>query len=68
MLGTAPGLRRVANLTGVVIHTNLGRSCLAENAVERVAAVARSYSNLEYDLEAGTRGSREVTWRRCSPG
>ncbi len=55
-----PGLRRVLNLTGVVIHTNLGRSCLAESAVERVAEVARSYSNLEYDLEMGARGDREA--------
>jgi L-seryl-tRNA(Ser) seleniumtransferase len=55
-----PGLGRVLNLTGVVIHTNLGRSNLAETAVERVAEVARSYSNLEYDLEAGNRGARET--------
>jgi L-seryl-tRNA(Ser) seleniumtransferase len=56
----APGLRRVFDLSGIVVHTNLGRSCLAESAVERVVEVARSYSNLEYDLEAGTRGRREV--------
>lgn len=55
-----PGLRRVANLSGVVIHTNLGRSPLAACAVERVTEVARAYSNLEYDLEAGARGSRET--------
>jgi len=55
-----PGLRRVLNLTGVVIHTNLGRSSLAESAVERVTEVARSYNNLEYDLEAGVRGTREA--------
>jgi L-seryl-tRNA(Ser) seleniumtransferase len=55
-----PGLRRVLNLTGVVIHTNLGRSCLAESAVERVVEVARSYGNLEYDLEIGARGDREA--------
>ncbi len=54
------GLRPLMNLTGVVVHTNLGRSPLAQKAVERVAAVARSYSNLEYDLESGTRGRREV--------
>ncbi len=55
-----PGLRRVMNLTGVVVHTNLGRSALADVAVERVAQVARGYSNLEYDLESGGRGSRET--------
>jgi L-seryl-tRNA(Ser) seleniumtransferase len=54
------GLRRVANLTGVVIHTNLGRSALAEGAVERMVEVAQTYCNLEYDLETGTRGSRET--------
>ena len=53
------GLRPVLNLTGVVIHTNLGRAPLSEAAVEQVVRVARSYSNLEYDLEAGARGSRE---------
>ena len=55
-----PGLRRVLNLTGVVIHTNLGRSCLAESAAARVVEAARSYGNLEYDLEAGARGNRET--------
>jgi L-seryl-tRNA(Ser) seleniumtransferase len=55
-----PGLRPVLNLTGVVIHTNLGRAPLSEAAVEQVVQVARSYSNLEYDLEAGARGSRET--------
>ena len=48
------------NLSGVVVHTNLGRSRLADSAVERVAEVARSYSNLEYDLERGDRGRREA--------
>jgi len=55
-----PGLRPVLNLTGVVIHTNLGRAPLSEEAVRQVANVAASYSNLEYDLQAGTRGSRET--------
>jgi L-seryl-tRNA(Ser) seleniumtransferase len=54
-----PGLRPVLNLTGVVIHTNLGRAPLSEAAIDQVVQVARSYSNLEYDLEAGSRGSRE---------
>jgi L-seryl-tRNA(Ser) seleniumtransferase len=55
-----PGLTRVLNLSGVVVHTNLGRSRLAESAVDRVVEVARSYSNLEYDLERGERGRREA--------
>jgi len=42
----------------VVLHTNLGRAPLAPEAVARVAAVARGYSNLEYDLDEGERGSR----------
>jgi L-seryl-tRNA(Ser) seleniumtransferase len=54
-----PRLRRVLNATGIVVHTNLGRAPLAEEALERVAEVGRGYSNLEYDLEAGTRGSRQ---------
>ena len=54
-----PRLRRVLNATGIVVHTNLGRAPLAEEALERVAEVGRAYSNLEYDLEAGTRGSRQ---------
>jgi len=57
---SAPGLRRVFNLTGVVVHTNLGRSCLPASVTDRVAEVARSYSTLEYDLDAGGRGTREV--------
>jgi L-seryl-tRNA(Ser) seleniumtransferase len=55
-----PGLRKVANLSGVIVHTNLGRSALSEKAVARVVEVARTYSNLEYDLASGTRGSRET--------
>jgi L-seryl-tRNA(Ser) seleniumtransferase len=55
----APKLRRVLNATGVVVHTNLGRAPLAPEALERVAEVARGYSNLEYDLAGGTRGSRQ---------
>ena len=53
-----PRLRGVVNATGVVVHTNLGRAPLAPAALERVHEVAAGYSNLEYDLERGERGSR----------
>jgi L-seryl-tRNA(Ser) seleniumtransferase len=56
---TRPNLRRVLNATGVIVHTNLGRAPLAEAALERVRAVGAGYSNLEYDLDAGSRGSRQ---------
>jgi L-seryl-tRNA(Ser) seleniumtransferase len=52
-------LRRVLNGTGVVVHTNLGRAPLAEEALARVVEVGRGYSNLEYDLGEGVRGSRQ---------
>ena len=52
------GLRRVVNATGVILHTNLGRSVLSEKAVAAVRETATGYSNLEYDLDAGSRGSR----------
>jgi len=50
--------RRVINATGVVIHTNLGRSLLSDEVIEHVARVSTSYSNLEYDLSEGRRGIR----------
>jgi L-seryl-tRNA(Ser) seleniumtransferase len=56
----APSLRPAINATGVIVHTNLGRAPLADEALERAAAVARGYSNLEFDLDAGTRGHRHV--------
>jgi L-seryl-tRNA(Ser) seleniumtransferase len=60
----APRLRRVLNATGVLVHTNLGRAPLAEAALARVAEAARGYSNLEYELESGQRGSRQD---HCAP-
>jgi L-seryl-tRNA(Ser) seleniumtransferase len=55
---TRPNLRRVINATGVVLHTNLGRAPLAPAAVAQVTEIAAGYSNLEYELESGQRGSR----------
>jgi len=55
-----PSLRRVINATGVVVHTNLGRAPLSAAAAARVAEIAASYSNLEYDTERGARGSRDA--------
>jgi L-seryl-tRNA(Ser) seleniumtransferase len=55
----APSLRRVLNATGVIMHTNLGRAPLAEEALARVVEAARGYSNLELDLRDGVRGSRQ---------
>ena len=55
----APSLRRVLNATGVIVHTNLGRAPLAEEALARVVETARGYSNLELDLRDGVRGSRQ---------
>jgi L-seryl-tRNA(Ser) seleniumtransferase len=55
-----PSLVRVINATGVILHTNLGRAPLSEAALARVSAVAGGYTNLEYDVEAGGRGRRDV--------
>ena len=54
----APSLVPVINATGVIIHTNLGRAPLGETVLDAMRGVAAGYSNLEYDLEAGARGSR----------
>ena len=51
-------LTNLVNATGIVVHTNLGRSLLPGQVIENIAAIAGRYSNLEYDLEAGKRGSR----------
>jgi L-seryl-tRNA(Ser) seleniumtransferase len=53
-------LQPVINATGVILHTNLGRAPLTESAVEEFRQAATQYSNLEYDLEAGGRGKRDV--------
>lgn len=53
-----PSLKRVVNATGIILHTNLGRSVLADEAVHAVEDVARGYSTLEYDTETLSRGSR----------
>ncbi len=55
-----PSLRHCVNATGIVVHTNLGRSILPEKALERFRSIGGAYSNLEYDLAEGKRGSRFV--------
>ena len=54
----SPSLKRVINAAGVIIHTNLGRSLIAHSAIKSMSEIASSYSNLEYDLKAGSRGQR----------
>ena len=56
----SPSLRPVINATGVIVHTNLGRAPLGRTAIDRIAALAGGYTNLEYDLPEGRRGSRAV--------
>jgi L-seryl-tRNA(Ser) seleniumtransferase len=58
--GFEPSLRRVINATGVVLHTNLGRAPLAAAARARIAELGAGYTNLEYDVDRGGRGSRAV--------
>ncbi len=55
-----PSLAPVINATGVILHTNLGRAPLSDAALAHAARVARGYTNLEYDVERGTRGRRDV--------
>jgi len=57
---TNPSLRRVINAAGVIINTNLGRAPLSQEAIDAMRAVAQGYSNLEFDLDSGERGSRHV--------
>ena len=56
----SPSLRQVINATGVILHTNLGRAPLSREAITAMDAVAKGYSNLEFDLDSGARGSRQV--------
>ncbi len=58
--GARSSLRRVLNATGVIVHTNLGRAPLPESALDAVREAAAGYSTLEYDAEAGARGSRHA--------
>jgi L-seryl-tRNA(Ser) seleniumtransferase len=58
VLMARPSLRKVINVTGTLLHTNLGRAPLCSDALEAVREVAQGYSNLEYDLDAGQRGKR----------
>ncbi len=57
---TLPSLRRMINATGVILHTNLGRAPLSAEAVRRMKEVSLGYSNLEFDLEEGRRGKRDL--------
>lgn len=56
----APSLKRVVNATGIVLHTNLGRSLLSDTAAESVGLAARFYTNLEFDVPSNKRGSRHA--------
>ena len=60
----AYSLRSVINATGVILHTNLGRAPLAEAAIEHIRQTAGEYSNLEFEIEAGARGKRDVHVQR----
>src|ERR1051325_10157498 len=55
-----PSLRRVINASGVILHTNLGRAPLPDRAIDQLRQAAGGYSNLEFDVEQGQRGKRDV--------
>lgn len=55
---TSPSLQKIINATGVIVHTNLGRSLISSDTFDRVKDTVTSYNNLEYDLEKGKRGER----------
>ena len=55
---TQPSLQKVINATGVIVHTNLGRSLISSDTFDKVKNIVTSYNNLEYDLEKGKRGER----------
>ncbi len=57
---STPGLRRIVNATGVVLHTNLGRAPLSRDSVEAMQQASIGYSNVEFEVESGKRGSRQV--------
>ncbi len=57
---TQPSLRPVINATGIILHTNLGRAPLPDAAIKAIGIAARGFSNLEYDLDRGARGSRHT--------
>ena len=56
----SPSLKRVINGTGIIIHTNLGRAVISEKVMDYVSNIATAYNNLEYDLEKGKRGHRDI--------
>lgn len=57
---TSFSLRRLINASGIIVHTNLGRAPLAPEAIQHLGEIAGGYSNLEFDLDDGTRGSRDT--------
>ena len=64
---TQPTLRQVINGTGVIIHTNLGRAPLSDDAIQAMNAVAAQYNTLEFDLNTGGRGSRNIHAEKILP-